>query len=194
MPSFVSDFKNISDVILLLIPVIIVIILIFKFVLPKRPVLGIGLAGGVGLLGYFLIKRRLKNAFDVEDKIAEHNEMIAEFKERQSIRYNEVMANKKVIENLEAQKEKLEKQGETYKTEIELIDAELNDRKKLNKQLIERSEHFLQETAGRSQSYEALLKRFREQSGNATPVEVSTTESGMSVIEIDGYRLTEEQT
>ena len=69
------------DIGVIVIVVVVVIFLILKFVGGKKPALGMGLAGGVGLLGYFLVRKRLKRAFDVEKQIAAFNDSMAKFKE-----------------------------------------------------------------------------------------------------------------
>lgn len=185
------------DVILIIIPTVICIILIFKFAVPKRPVIGMGLAAGAGLLGYFLVKRRLKNAFDVEKKIAEHNQAMTEFKEKQKTRAELVLANNQVIKTLEKQNEKLGKKADKYKTEIQLIDEELKDRRALNEQLLKSSGAFLESTKNHSQERKELLRRFEEQSGYLEDDEPNQNTAGSksgsaSDIEIDGYRLLEE--
>ncbi len=192
MVNFFSNAGNILDAILILIPIVVCIILVFKLVVPKRPTLGIGLAGGVGLLGYFLVKRRLKNAFDVEKKIAEHNEMINEFKKKQKTRYNAVMANKQVIETLTKQRKKLAKNTEKHETELRLIDEELKDRKALNEQLLKSSGVFLETVGKRSRERDELLERFEKQT-DSPEIDRSPekTKGEISKIEIDGYHLLE---
>ena len=193
MVNFFSNAENILDAILILIPIVVCIILVFKLVVPKRPVLGIGLAGGVGALGYFLVKRRLRNAFDVEKKIAEHNEMINEFKEKQKTRYNAVVANKQVIETLTKQRKKLAKNTEKHETELRLIDEELKDRKALNERLLKSSGVFSETVGKRSRERDELLERFEKQTGSPEIDRSSQekTRGEISKIEIDGYHLLE---
>jgi len=190
MVNFFSNAGNILDAILILIPIVVCIILVFKLVVPKRPALGIGLAGGVGLLGYFLVKRRLKNAFNVEKKIAEHNEMINEFKKKQKTRYNAVMANKQVIETLTKQRRKLAKNTEKHETGLRLIDEELKDRRTLNEQLLKNSGVFLKTVGKRSRERDELLERFEKQT-DSPEIDRSPekTKGEISEIEINGYRL-----
>ncbi|RMG67273.1 MAG: hypothetical protein D6715_05180 [Calditrichaeota bacterium] len=188
MASLLSDLKLILSVLLILIPVIIGIYLVFKMVVPRRPALGIGLAGGLGLLGYWLARRRLKQAFDVEKALAEHNAMMDAFKKRQKERYNAVMANKTVIEELEKQKRRLEKDREKYRTEIALIDAELKERRRFNDLLLKESGDFLEQIASRSEQRRALLDRYLATSGATEPEEPHP--HGQE-IEIAGYRLKE---
>ena len=195
MVNFFSNVENILDAILILIPIMVCIILVFKLVVPKKPVVGIGLAGGLGLLGYLLIKRRLKNAFDVEKKIAMHNKIINEFKEKQKTRYSAVMANKQVIDTLTKQRNKLAKKAYKHETELRLIDEELKDRAELNEQLLKSSGIFLKTVEGRSMARDDLLKRFEQQSNSHSPeIDSSTegkTDGEIPRIEIEGYQLLE---
>lgn len=155
-------FSNLSvylDIAIILIPVLIFIFLVLKFVFPRHPKLGIGLALGGGLLGAFFIHRKIKKAFDVEKKIAEFSENMDQFKKVQKGRQEAVLANKQVIEGLRKKREKLAKKGDKFKTERDLIDAELADREKLNKQLISNAENFLKNSERRSAARKALLGR-----------------------------------
>jgi len=196
MIHFFSDLRNWLDVVLLLIPILVVLFLIIKFVLPKKPALGIGLAGGVGLLGYFLVRRQMQNAFEVEKKIAEHNWMMAEFKEKQKTRYNAVMANKQIIDNLEKQRQKLAKDEQKYQDELRLLDAELDDRRKLNDELLKSSSEFLATSVSRSQARQKLLQDYEAQSQNSkqTSTDAAATPAtggAGTAIEVDGYHLQE---
>ncbi len=188
MANLFSDIKLILSVVLILIPILVGIYLVFKMVVPRRPVLGIGLAGGLGLLGYWLARRRLKTAFDVEKALAEHNAMMDAFKKRQKERYNAVMANKTVIEELEKQKQRLENDREKYRTEIALIDAELRERRQWNERLLKESGDFLEQIKLRSARRQALLNHYLATSG-VTPAE-QPDPHGVD-IEIGGYRLKE---
>ncbi len=196
MIEFIGNIKNWADIILLLIPIVVILFLILKFVVPKHPALGIGLAGGVGLLGYFLVRRQMNNAFEMEKKIAEHNQMMADFKTKQKTRYNAVVANKQIISNLEKQRQKLAQDEDKYRDELRLLDAELEDRKKLNDELLQSSSEFLAASASRSQQRQRLLQdyevqsRSSEQSSDKT-TKTSTTAEANKVIEIDGYHLKE---
>jgi hypothetical protein len=196
MYGFLGNSKNIIDLLLLIIPFLFVLFLILKFVLPKRPALGIGLAGGVGLLGYFLVKRRLRHAFDVEKKIAEHNRSMAEFKERQKTRYDAVTANNQIIKSLEEQRKRLMKDEHRYENEIKLIDAEVEERRALNENLLQSSSTVLEEIRERSGGRRDLLRRtgiLPDAIGIAEPVPepVSAGEVSDSDLEVDGYRLLE---
>ncbi|MFQ6115842.1 MAG: hypothetical protein ACE5NG_17415 [bacterium] len=189
-----GNLDTILEVAIIIIPVLFIIFLLFKFVVPKRPAVGIGLAAGVGLLGAFLVKKRLKNAFDVEKQIAEHNKMMAEFKEKQKNRYNAVMANKQVIATLEKQRKKLAKNEEKYRTEIELIDAELRDRREHNERLLKSSEALVETMRESSQETDELTRRFDDLVSSYEPVEEERPTSGTTApsdIEIGGYRLLE---
>ncbi len=186
-----SSFDTWIDIIIIAIPVLVAIFLIFKFVIPKSPKLGFGLAIASSLLGAFLVGRKLKNAFDVEKKIAEHNEAMAKFKEKQKNRYEAVTANKKIIETLREQRKKLAKKGEEYRTEIDLIDAELNDRIALNEQLIRDADAFLESSEEKSAERKQLLDRMvRSQSGQIVEDEPRASDT-IANIEINGYRLLE---
>lgn len=179
------------DVAVLIVLFVVMIYLIIRFVGGRKPLLGIGLAGGVGLLGYFLIHRRLQNAFDVEKKIAAFNDSMAQFKEKQKTRYQAVTANQEVIKTLQQRQEKLKKKGKGYETEIALLDKEINDRKELNAGLLDRTEDFLKKSragsAGRRELLDSLTNRF-----NPIPTEKEVVQDGDSgSITIDGYQLQE---
>ncbi|HGY56769.1 MAG TPA: hypothetical protein ENK44_13770 [Caldithrix abyssi] len=190
------DWTTVRDVAIILIPVLIAIILTWKFVVPKRPVLGIGLALGAGLLGAFFVNRRLKKAFDAEKTIAEHNEMMAKFKEKQKQRFETVMANKKVIEELEKQKKKLEKKGEKYATEVELLNKEIEERTELNKKVLADSDEFLKSIEERRTSIDDLLKRYEADGAVSSTHETEPEIPNRGTpdnpdIEVDGFRLLE---
>jgi len=188
------DWSVVRDVAIILIPVLIAIILIWKFVVPKRPVLGLGTAIGVGLLGAIFVNRRLKKAFDVEKKLAEHNEMMAKFKEKQKQRFEAVVANKKVIDELEKQKKKLEKKGDKYATEVRLLEKEISDRSQLNKKILDDSEEFLDSLEERRSSIKDLLERYEAEGGTAVthepePEIPNRGSSDNPDIEVNGFRL-----
>ena len=61
-----------GDLLLVLIPVVAAIILIVVFVLPKHPKIGAGLLAGTGIIGFFLLRSRLKNAFSLEERISKY--------------------------------------------------------------------------------------------------------------------------
>ncbi|HID39934.1 MAG TPA: hypothetical protein EYP36_10540 [Calditrichaeota bacterium] len=190
------DWSIIRDAAIILIPVLIAILLIWKFVVPKRPSLGIGMAIGAGLLGAFFLNRRLKKAFGVEKKLAEHNEMMAKFKEKQKQRFEAVMANKKVIDELEKQKKKLEKKGEKYATEVSLLKKEISDRSQLNKKILEDSEEFLDSLEERRSSIKDLLERYETETGTTVTYEPEPEIPNLGSqdkpdIEVDGFRLLE---
>ncbi len=190
------DWSIARDVAIILIPVLVAIILIWKLVLPKRPVMGIGLALGAGLLGAFLVNRRLKKAFDVEKKLAEHNEMMAKFKNKQKQRFEAVTANKKVIKELEKQKNSLEKKGEKYATEVELLNKEISERSELNKKLLEDSGEFLESLEERRASIDELLKQYERETAAAANYEPEPEIPNQGSaerpdIEINGFRLEE---
>jgi len=188
------DWNIVRDIAIILIPVVIAIVLIWKFVVPKRPALGIGMAIGAGLLGAFFVNRRLKKAFDVEKKLAEHNQMMAKFKEKQKQRFETVMANKKVIEELEKQKKKLEKKGGQYATEVNLLKKEIEERSELNKKILADSEEFLESLEERRSSIKDLLERYEAESGTVVSHEPEPDIPNRGTgehpdIEIDGFRL-----
>lgn len=191
-----SDFSLLLDIAIILIPVLIAIFLIFKFVVPKKPALGIGLAIGGGLLGAFLIGRKLKNAFDVEKKLAEHNDMMAKFKNKQKSRFEAVTANKKIIEELEKQRDKLKSQGEKYQTEVDLLNAEIEDRHKLNKKILDNSNEFLSSLESRRESIGDVLSRYNAEketinTGQPEPMPVNLGSTEKPDIQVDGFQLSE---
>lgn len=186
------NWRTLLDVGIILLPLLIVLYLVIRFILPKKPALGIGLAIGGGLLGAFLIRSRLKKAFDVEKKIAEHNEMMAKFKAKQKQRAQAVLANKQVIDTLEKQRKKLAKNAQKHETQLKLLEAELNDRKELNDKILSESEEFLQSLEGRSAKRQALLRQYQ----NATASEPQEEPENRGTAEhpdivLDGYRLLE---
>ncbi|MDI6792419.1 MAG: hypothetical protein QME81_06065 [bacterium] len=191
-----GDIEKYIEILVVLIPVIVAICLIFKFVVPKHPKIGIGLAVGAGIFGAYLVNRKLKKAFNVEKKIAEHNENMAQFKEIQKTRNEVVMANKSVIDTLKKQREKLAKKGNKYQTEIDIIDAELQDRQTLNKKLIKNAGEFVETSKTRSEKRRELLRRYKEESGFVEIVQperesIETESPASTDIEINGYRLLE---
>ncbi len=188
------DLSVLFDVAIIAVPVLIVIYLVFKFLVPKKPALGIGLAIGGGFLGAWLIRRRLKAAFDVEKELAAHNEMMAQFKDKQKNRAQAVLANKQVIDTLEKQREKLSEKAEEHSTELQLIEAELEERKKLNTKILTDSEAFLDNSEKRSENRKKLLEQYEDEngsiSGDAPLEEVSNKGTAEEPrIEINGYRL-----
>jgi hypothetical protein len=192
MMDFFGNFGKYLEIIILAIPFIVAIILIIKYVLPKRPALGIGLAGGVGLVGYFLVRNKLKRAFQVEDQIADHIKDMAEFKNVQKNRYKAVLANKEIIDELEKQRTKLAKNSDKYETEIKLLDAELADRRAMNEKLLDNSKELLKTTEERTSERDDLLQRFMKESGVSGIVSTpATTPTAGEQIEINGYRLKE---
>ena len=60
------DWSLWLDIALLALPVVLVLFFIIKFVVPKKPLLGIGLAIGTGIFGAWLVRRRLQGAQDAE--------------------------------------------------------------------------------------------------------------------------------
>ncbi len=183
------NWQTILDVAIIVIPLLIVLYLIIRFIVPKKPALGIGLALGGGLIGALLIRSRLKKAFDVEKKIAEHNDMMAKFKQKQKQRFEAVLANKRVIEVLEKQREKLAKNAAKHETELRLIEAELKDRKELNEKILSESAEFLESVEGRSADRKKLLEKYVTEGGEIA--DEDTTADGGD-IEINGYRLIKE--
>ncbi len=181
------DFSGIQawlDVLIILIPVIVALILIWKLVLPRNPKLGIGLIAGVGIIGGYFIHRKLKKAFAVEDKLAEFNEEFARFKETQKRRQEAVSANQEVIRVLQKKREKLAKHADRYQTELKLIDAELQDREMLNKKLLEDASSFVAGARARSKARQKLI--------GALPETTETPTDATAPIEIDGYHLIKE--
>lgn len=188
------DIAFIIDIAIIAVPTLIVVYLLFKFLVPKKPALGIGLAIGGGLLGAWLVRRRLRAAFDLEKELAAHNEMMAEFKDKQKNRAQAVLANKQVMDTLEKQRKKLSAEADKYSTELELIDAELEERKKLNTKILGDSEAFLEGAKKRSESRKRLLEQYQEENGSIsgdTPLEEVPNKGSAAQpqIEIGGYRL-----
>lgn len=186
------DFALILDIAIIIIPILLVILFVLKFILPKKPLLGIGLALGGGLLGAWLIRRRLRSAQSAEEELAAHNKMMAAFKDKQDQRAQAVLANKKIIDTLEAQRLKLSQSADKYSDELELIDAELEDRKKLNKEILSDSGAFLESLSERSAARKNLLDQFMAERGSLTadaPID-DNVDPG-AVIEINGHRLIE---
>lgn len=173
------------DIALLALPVLLVLFFILKFVVPKKPLLGIGLAIGTGLFGAWLVRRRLQGAQDAEAELAAHNKMMAEFRDKQDKRAKSVLANKKIIETLQEQRQKLAKDAQKYETELKVLDAELQDRKKMNEVLLDDSNRFLSASEKRSVSRKKLLAGFDQP---ATDV-VNTGTVDDPQIDINGYRL-----
>ncbi len=186
------DFALIRDVTIIVIPILLVLGFILKFIVPKKPLLGIGLVVGGGLLGSWLINRRLRSAQDAEERLATHNKMMAAFKDKQDQRAEAVLVNKKIIDTLEAQRAKLAEKQEKHRDELKLIDAELSDRQKLNKDILSDSGDFLNTVAKRSRGRKNILDRFITEgeslSGDAP---VSEPDGNSTQIEINGHRLIE---
>ena len=180
-----SELKVWLEVIIILIPVIVALILIWKLILPRHPKLGVGLIAGVGLIGGYFVQRKLKKAFAVEDKLAEFNENFARFKETQKRRQEAVSANQEVIRVLQKKREKLSRHADRYQTELKLIDAELQDRQALNEQLLNDASAFVSAARARSKARQKLIGALPENDGPETP-------DARSPIEIDGYRLIKE--
>ncbi len=183
------NWSTVLDVALIIVPFIILIVVILKFVVPKKPALGIGLAIGGGLLGAWLVNRRLKSAFDVEKKLAEHNAMMAAFKARQKERAQAVIANQQVIKILEKQREKLSEEADRHETELKLLDRELEDRRQLNKKIVSESSDFLAESETNSAKRKALLQGYLSSNGTKKPAIIVHTNGEASVIEVNGYHL-----
>jgi len=162
------DFKLILDIGLIAIPILIVLFFVIKYVIPKKPALGIGLAIGGGLLGAWLIKRRLQSAHDAEEELALHNKMMAAFKDKQDKRAQAVLVNKEVIATLQDQRTKLAKNAAKHETELALIDKELEERKKLNEKILSDTDAFVDSTKKRSSERKNLLDRFIAEGGTVT--------------------------
>ncbi len=174
------------DVLVILVPIVVAAVLVWKLVIPRHPKLGIGLISGLGLIGGYLIHRKLKKAFAVEEKLAEFNENFAQFKEVQKRRQEAVSANQQVINVLQKKRRKLEKNAEKYRTELQLIDAELKDREKLNERLLKDAASFVTGAKKRSEERLKLI------GGLPPEEEPEASADGNAPIEIDGYRLLEE--
>lgn len=187
-------FNYSSDLLLILIPIVAVVIIILVFVMPKNPKIGAGLLAGTGLVGFFLLRSRLKNAFSIEKRISKYHKDIADFKEKQKIRTAGVMANKEVISTLEKQQERFKKNEDKYQTELTLIDAEIKDRKVLNDKLINETDSFLDKSEKKSLDRRALAQKVLSQSTigiieDEPDNNVIATEP--AAIKINGYSLKE---
>jgi len=180
----ISKIGELIDIIIILSPLIVILFLVFKFVLPKSPGLGIGLAGAVGIFGYFLIKRKLKKAQDIENQISEHNEMMAEFTTIQNTRAESVAANEEIINQLTKMRNKLDVKNEQHRTKLKLIDAEINEREKLNRDLLSRSSVVLNSIGERSRERRRVLDLIEPR---PTPSSIDESDG----IEINGYSLSE---
>ena len=153
-----------GDLLLILVPIVIAVILIIVFVMPKNPKIGAGLLAGTGIVGFFLLRSRLKNAFSLENRISKYNKDMSEFKKKQKLRASGVMANKEIISTLENQRERLKKDEQKHQTEITLIDAEIKDRKQLNEKLLNETESFLKTSEQKSLDRRALAQKVLSQS------------------------------
>ncbi len=180
-----SAFTIWFDVLLLLVPLLVAMFLVYKLILPRKPKLGLGILAGMGALGAFFLQRKLKKAFAVEDKLSEFNDNYARFKEIQKRRQEAVTANQQVIKVLEERRKKLEQNAEKYRSELQLIDAELKDRLALNEKLIHDAQSFLASAKERSAQRKKLLTQ-------DPPPAAPSSKASDSDIEIDGYRLFEE--
>jgi len=186
------DFALIRDITIIVIPILLVLGFVFKFVVPKKPLLGIGLALGGGLLGAWLVNRRLRSAQDAEERLAAHNKMMEAFKNKQDQRAEAVLANKKIIDTLETQRARLAKDENKFSDELKLIDAELNDRRELNNEILSNSGTFLNTVAKRSRKRKNILDRFlAEGSSLSGDAPVADPDGNSAKIEIDGHRLIE---
>ncbi len=180
-----SQLKIWLDVAIILIPVIVALILIWKLILPRHAKLGMSLIAGVGLIGGYFVRRRLKKAFAIENTLAEFNENFARFKETQKRRQQAVSANQEVIRVLQKKRAKLSRHADHYQTELKLIDAELKDRQALNQQLLNDASAFVSAARTRSQARQKLIGALPKEEHPEAP-ETQTP------IKIDGYRLIKE--
>ena len=180
-----SALKVWLDILLILIPFLIAMILVYKLVIPKKPKIGLGILAGLGAIGAFLVHRKLKKAFAVEDKLSEFNENYAHFKEIQKRRQEAVTANQQVIKVLEDRKKKLAQNADKYQTELQLIDAELKDRLALNQKLIEDAESFMTAAQERSAERKKLLS---SEAPKADEAKFTNNQD----LQVDGYQLIEE--
>ncbi len=177
------------ETLIMLLPFIGVIILAAIIVVPRKPALGLGIIAGTGILGGFFVKRHLKHLFDVEKRLAEHNEMIAEFKKKQKTRFEAVETNRQIVKVLEKRQQELERDAGDHTEELKLLDKEIKERKVLNKNLLENTDAFLAKSERNSAGRLELLRRYR-----ASTAEVETG-AGDAVADeriiIEGYFLRE---
>lgn len=186
------DFALIRDITIIVIPVLLVLGFVFKFVVPKKPLLGIGLALGGGLLGAWLVNRRIRSAQDAEERLAAHNKMMAAFKDKQDQRAEAVLANSKIIETLEVERQKLAEKEDAQSAKLKLIDSELNDRRELNKEILSDSGAFLDSVKNRSRDRQNILDRFLAEGGSLSgDAPISEPDGNSAQIELNGHRLIE---
>ena len=183
-----------GDLLLILIPIVVVVILIIVFVMPKNPKIGAGLLAGTGIIGFFLLRSRLKNAFSLEQRISKYHKEMADFKNKQKVRASGVMANKEIISTLENQKDRLKKNEKKYQTELSLIDAEIKDRKLLNEKLLNETDSFIKNSEERSIDRRALAQKVLSQSTVGIIEDEQDSDdntSGTTMFSIGGYSLKE---
>lgn len=179
-----------NETLILLIPVAIALILILVVLIARGKT---GLAIGIlatGLLGFlFLKKRRLQEAFDIEDKLAKNNEKFEDFKKRQKERYQAITANKEILIQLKEKLEQLKKKPAENRLEIQLLEKEIKEREALNEKLLsEDSEFFPAEEPTAAIPNEESLKVYDLEEEKAKPKPPS---SGKVEIEVGGHRLFE---
>ena len=182
MLNLFKDPGIILNTALLLIPFIIVIILILKFIRPKNPSLGTALAAGVSFFGLFAVKRQLKNIKKAKEKIAEFNANMDKFKKEMEQRNQEVTTNELKIQILKKERERLENLGSDYDGRIRKLDEEIRQRLKMNEALKKSTEKAMARIKEKDKKWEDLLKRFEME---PDPIEAA------SEIEIHGHSLLE---
>lgn len=187
-------FNYSSDILFILIPIGLVLFLLYKFIFPHNKKAGGLLMAGTSILGYFLVRSKLNNALSIEKRIAEYNQDMADFKNRQKTRANLVHANKTIITNLEKQAEKLKKNEEKYSDELNAINAEINERKKLNEKVLSDTDAFIEASEQRSKERRKILEQLKNGPETVGIVQSEITPENNSsgeLILIDGYSLKE---
>ncbi len=178
-----------NETLILLIPVAIALILILVVLIARGKT---GLAIGIlatGLLGFlFLKKRRLQEAFDIEDKLAKNNEKFDEFKKRQKERYQAITANKEILLQLKEKLEQLKKKPAENRLEIQLLEKEIQEREALNEKLLSEDSEFFAGEETAAIPNEESLKVYDLEEEKAKP---KPPASGKVEIEVGGHRLFE---
>jgi hypothetical protein len=183
MEPIILFFTSHGDLVLMLLPFIAFIAVIIFFILPKHPKMGIALLAGTGILAYILTNRNIKRAHTLEDKVADNNGDLQAFKIRQAERANIILANKKVIDSLLQQKSVLEKKPEKFKTELQVLETELNERQALNDRLLSDPSAYLKVGAAVAEKAKAQPKETPK-----TSVATVSAETVVGAIPIAEYK------
>ncbi len=184
------NFVHINpEAFLLLMPAIITMLLFCIMIISRnKSRLGIGLLAVTGFLGLLFSKdRRLREAFDIESKLAKTNRTLNDFKKRQRGRYNAVTANLQVISELQRQLARLRKNPAENRTEIKLLEVEMKERKELNDKFLSDGENPIMDVHSNGQANNGhALEFYNFQENNYLS---NLSQSTLEDIEIDGHRL-----